>query len=938
MAREIISRRGDDGNELLADHSEAVQARGVGLVDIESESQQQALEAACRLHDFGKVTTYFQRHIRDKYVEYTQRTYHARLGGLATFFVLDELGIDTVDTLAGTIAVLRHHGRIPNAAEHLFTIAQEEYDGNGYARSQIADIQDDPQSRAVADDLLRRASDDRIDWTSFAEASRDGDLFRRLETLVSDTNQGGLPDMCPDKLPPGLYDRVFKFWSALTLADKTCASGIESEYLRPDAIALEALEGYIADLRSDAGLSSPPSVSPSIDSLPVTPTDEDTINQTREALRRLTRKQAKTFADSGADIGTITLPTGLGKTFTGITAAYTIRDATAHTELGAETSPRVVYALPYTSIIEQTRQVFEESLGADARSAAFTVHHYLSETLTFPEVNRDGDEDESKADPTADSEISFDPSLLGESWRSGTVLTTFVQLFDSIAGPTNSAGLKASALTDSVIILDEPQTLPKPWWEAIRRLCHLLVDEYNVRIISMTATQPSLFTHVDRLEVTSLLGDDETPPLVDAAFDAMERVVYEVDTSLEAYPADDALLTHERAGERLLADAMRTGGSGSSTLAVCNTIASVRELTEATEQAARRSGHNVCRLGASVTEMSEALSPGDITDPDDRPSATTVARRVLDDLGVRPTEGTRTEDFEDVEWVSKNPDEASLFLGCLTSRHRPRDRRVLVSVISALSTTDVPFVFVSTQAIEAGVDVSFSSVFRDIAPLDSIVQAAGRCNRSFEWGAKGGRVIVWGLEPVEDGDPPATYVYKPNKQLKEVAEILQRTAEGTDPMTAPESEMARKAVPEYFDWIEGEDLEDRELTEAITRCDGDTLKPKHLIEESYESRDVLVPRTDEEYALVEQISEGLTNHDRSRAFELLQGLSDIRVSVPVSEIEEVSQQITRLDKREFDDPDGVDTLTLATHDNTPYSTSDCGFVVFEDDIIESRFT
>jgi len=67
--------------------------------------------------------------------------------------------------------------------------------------------------------------------------------------------------------------------------------------------------------------------------------------------------------------------------------------------------------------------------------------------------------------------------MLGEAWRDGTVLTTFVQLFESLAGPTNRQGLKLPSLESSIIILDEPQALPKDWWGAIQRLLDIVTDD-----------------------------------------------------------------------------------------------------------------------------------------------------------------------------------------------------------------------------------------------------------------------------------------------------------------------------------------------------------------------------------------------------------------------------------------------------------------------------
>jgi len=81
--------------------------------------------------------------------------------------------------------------------------------------------------------------------------------------------------------------------------------------------------------------------------------------------------------DGESEVATLTLPTGLGKTFTGLSAAFELRDSLADRET-AESARQIIYALPYTSIIEQTRELFEdpELWGADPEKSALTVHHY----------------------------------------------------------------------------------------------------------------------------------------------------------------------------------------------------------------------------------------------------------------------------------------------------------------------------------------------------------------------------------------------------------------------------------------------------------------------------------------------------------------------------------------------------------------------------------
>jgi len=84
-------------------------------------------------------------------------------------------------------------------------------------------------------------------------------------------------------------------------------------------------------------------------------------------------------------------------------------------------------------------------------------------------------------------------------------------------------------------------------------------------------------------------------------------------------------------------------------------------------------------------------------------------------------------------------------------------------VASDLAEAGEPVLFVSTQLVEAGVDVSFDEVIRDFAPMDSLVQAAGRCNRSY--GRNRGRVMSGPAPPPNRETTPASAVYGRGESL-----------------------------------------------------------------------------------------------------------------------------------------------------------------------------
>jgi len=376
---------------------------------------------------------------------------------------------------------------------------------------------------------------------------------------------------------------------------------------------------------------------------------------------------------------------------------------------------------------------------------------------------------------------------------------------------------------------------------------------------------------------------------------------------------------------------------------VCNTVASASELADAVEATAEDHDRDVVDIGNAyrnaLRDTTDAPLTPDALDPVDRPDPKTVAKATLHHLGLdAPEDADATDSVDELHWEATADDVRDrLHVATFTSRYRPRDRSALVTIAAALARAGVPFAFISTQAIEAGVDISFATTYRDLAPLDSIVQAAGRCNRSFEWGRDAGTVVTWLLAPTDDtNDPPSTYIYD-NKILKRVADILTSNLEQKTERTLPETTVTSNAIPRYFEWVEQQTdhLSDPSIETAIENCDANALAANSLIDDGYAKRDVLVPETEHDRALIDSIYAEYGPHDYDRLDEL----ADIRISIPVDDLETIQHCVRRVDKRELDHTDGIQILTCTGFgDATPYDLPDGGFVVDEDDALSGRFT
>ncbi len=332
----------------------------------------------------------------------------------------------------------------------------------------------------------------------------------------------------------------------------------------------------------------------------------------------------------------LTVPTGGGKTR--LALGFSLPHALHH---GLD---RVVVAIPYTSIIEQTADVYREILGDEER---VVLEHHSATTL-----------EETASDPvTAEQAWS---RLASQNWNAPIVVTTTVQLFESLFANRPGRCRKLHNLARSVIVLDEVQTLPPGLLEPILDVLRQLVAGYRVTVVLSTATQPALENS------PYLRGlDDVREMLPDPAryFHNLRRVRYEVPAAKERW-------TWQQVSDRLRTEPQA--------LAIVNTKGDAMALLEA-----------------------------------------------LDDP------------------------EALHLSTLLCGAHR---RAVLEEVRRRLKVGE-PCRLISTQVVEAGVDLDFPVVLRAVGPLDRIVQAAGRCNREGRLDA--GRMIVF--DPVAGGIPPGAY-------------------------------------------------------------------------------------------------------------------------------------------------------------------------------------
>jgi len=665
-------------------------------------------------HDFGKATRYFQDYIQTGEKTRKELTNHSYLSAVFCVNVASKLGFE--DRLVESfIFPLKHHTDLKNLEGTLRDIIKdstidilkkqiESLDIDGFERF----VQNIEIPKSIKDFLLRQNTLQNLKK----------DLREFLDKEIDRTWTSVRRKIKKERV--NFYEFNFYF-SVLLDADKTQAGSGSDTLPQPKLFDFQRIESYKSHLSKGQA---------------------DIIKRRETAFREVMENFDK---GKGSRVFTLVLPTGMGKTLTGLSVALKLAKEDGH--------KRIIYSLPFLSIIDQTEMVLRNGLNLKS-SEELLVYHHLAEP-TYKE---------------SDKEYDFDVGrVFYEGWNSGVILTTFYQLFYTLLGLENGYLRRFNKFKDAIIILDEIQALPPKYWLFVKESLNHLSQNLNARIILMTATNPFIYKEGEAFELVEKSkyrkGLSRYRMVIELQGRGIEELAKEVAERVEREKDKSFLI-------------------------ILNTIASSQNF------------YKILRgiVDVPMTYLSTAVVP-----------------------------------YERKERIK----------GIKEGRYR---------------------VVVSTQVVEAGMDIDFDVVYRDFAPLDSLNQSAGRCNRNGERSVGEVRVVKLKNEKNEEF---ARKIYDGIILLNTTEELLKNSSE------LSERELL-ELIDKYYEmvWNKKSQGESKELLESVKQLKYEDLTKFKLIEEEPYKHQVFVVLNDEAKKVLERVKEVIRNV-RNRQWKIWEARSEL---------------------------------------------------------------
>lgn len=559
-------------DKLLKDH--LFKVREIGLSNFDRHSifneYRELLEIVLLFHDLGKASHYFQDYLNPTKENPNEKfKKHSEISAQwAYIYCHNILKYDLKKSLFVYLLIRKHHGSLNNFDDN-FTYDLDEED-----LLKISSAIDYNELRLIYKDLKHVEILSHKNFVENVNISFGNKKLRSIKTDLSISD----------------YYVLNYLFSLLISADKADTIFKSMNYNQNHIWSNNLVKKYKRSLSSN--------------------------NSCLNKIRELSFSEAEENIDNSS-IFSLNIPTGSGKTINSLNIALKLKE-----QFQLE---RLIYCLPFTSVIDQNYDVFNSILESNnicPTSDILLKHHHLSE-LNYTTNN--------------ESYSLQEASYLVETWDSELVVTTFFQFLHTLFSNKNSSLKKFHNFANSVIILDEVQAIPHKYWNLIKTMLIELTGLFNIKIILVTATMPLIFAET---EVKELVVNKKS------YFSQMNRIELNLEMLKTKLPISDFI--------EVLCEKIEIH-KDKSHLIICNTIKSAYDIYAKLKEI----------YDDKVLYLSTHLLP--------------------------------LHRLEKIKSIKDNP---------------------------------LNKIIVSTQLVEAGVDIDIDFVYRDFAPLDSIFQACGRCNRN----------------------------------------------------------------------------------------------------------------------------------------------------------------------------------------------------------------
>ncbi len=772
-------------NKLLYDHLKAVGDLSRKFVKEKLIEHVEHLSEVSYLigisHDFGKANEMFQRKIKENYK--TGKADHAMISGIWTYFVIKNyisaknIKIDNLNLpIISYLVVSRHHSDLRDISGTTGEI-QSLKDEKDHLIEQIREIR---KNQEEIKNIYLSLCEGYIDICNIDEFFNN--FENKIENLINE-----LYRLSESNCDIYCYLTLLFLYSILLDADKVDASNtpLPKRIDIPPTLVDEFIKSKFSN-------------------------NKNKIDIERDKIYHKVVSFSENFDPTKNKRFVIELPTGSGKTLISLSLALKMRDKIKN-EL--KITPRIIYSLPFLSIIDQNGTVFAEVLGKisgldwneifkmtdeyrkkkldkKVNSNLLLIHHHLADMFY----------------KTEEDEFEISKSrILTEGWNSEVIITTFIQIFHSLITNNNNSVRKFHNLINSIIILDEVQNIPYKYWNLLSEILYTLSEKYNTWIILMTATMPMLFKEG---QYTPIVEKEYTQKY----YRSFNRVLYKSDfniNKLEDLPLKIYKLFDE---------------TNDNILIILNRISAVKNL---------------------YLKLKELYDGGE-----------------TDRYGIFRNEKKKIKIIN----LSTNIIPIHRFLRINEIKKNDGYKKIIIS----------------TQLIEAGVDISTKIVYRDIAPIDSIFQSGGRCNREYEYGDRGGIVYILNLK--DENGPLWKYVYD-SVLIETVNEILKNRKEF-------EEKDIREIIKEYFEKLINKKAVNKSILESIKKFRFSDINEFKLIEEKYPKEDIFVEIDEEATNLLkkfENLSSIKNPFERKNEFLKFKGeFYNYVVSVPENIVQNIS--------------------------------------------------